>query len=314
MNSSLRLLIGVALLAVPAFTASARIERVVEKTFIVNGTGTLRVEAQGGEIRVSPSSDATVKVTATQRIRASSEAEADELLKKLELTIQQSGNDVSVVSKYERQPAGFRWGSWPPVHVDFTISVPAAFATDLRTSGGPITVGDLNGKVQARTSGGGIRLGKIGAEVIAHTSGGSVSLDQAAGPVDLSSSGGNITVGPVAGRADLSTSGGSIKIDSVVGALRANTSGGSIRATIAGPLQDDCVLSTSGGSVRVAVEKTAAFRLDASTSGGGVDAEGLTLTLEKGTIGRSRIAGSVNGGGPLLKLRSSGGNITVASR
>jgi hypothetical protein len=314
MNSSLRFLLGAALFAGPALIASARIERVVEKSFTVSGTGTLRVETNGGEIRVTPSNDSMVKITAHQRIKASSEAEADELLKKLELTMQQNGNDVSVVSKYERQPPGFRWGSWPPVHVDFTISLPAAFATDLRTSGGPISVGDLNGKVFARTSGGGIKLGKIGAEVNAHTSGGNVSLDQAAGPVDLNTSGGNITVGPVAGRADLSTSGGSIKIDSVVGALKANTSGGSIRATIAGPLKDDCVLSTSGGSVRVVVEKTAAFRLDASTSGGGVDAEGLTLTLDKGTIGRSRIAGAVNGGGPLLKLRSSGGNISVASR
>ena len=50
----------------------------------------------------------------------------------------------------------------------------------------------------------------------------------------------------------------------------------------------------------------------ASTSGGSVDAEGLTLTLEKG--GRSRLAGNVNGGGPLLKLRTSGGNIEVRTR
>jgi hypothetical protein len=42
-----------------------------------------------------------------------------------------------------------------------------------------------------------------------------------------------------------------------------------------------------------------------------VDASGLTLTLEKGGSGRSRLVGAVNGGGPLLKLRTSGGDITV---
>jgi hypothetical protein len=115
----------------------------------------------------------------------------------------------------------------------------------------------------------------------------------------------------VAGPAELSTSGGSIRIESAGARLRAHTSGGSIRAGISGSLRDECSLSTSGGSVHVAVDKAAAFRLDASTSGGSVDAGGLTITLEKGATGKSRLAGLVNGGGPVLKLRSSGGGISV---
>lgn len=313
MISSLRLACVATLLAAPLL-AAARIERVVEKSFNVTAAGTLRVETQGGEIRITPSKDNVVKVTAKQRIRADSDAEADDLLKKLELTIEQSGNDVSAKAKYEKQPISFRFGSWPPVNVDFIISVPQDFITDLHTSGGGITIGDLKGKVNARTSGGGIKLGKMGGEVVAKTSGGSISLEESGGSVDLDTSGGNITVGRVAGKADLSTSGGSIKIESVLGAVRANTSGGNIRAAIAGPLKDDCVLSTSGGGVNVTVDKTAAFRLDASTSGGGVDAEGLTITMERGGAGRSRLAGAVNGGGPLLKLRTSGGSIAVAAR
>ena len=55
----------------------------------------------------------------------------------------------------------------------------------------------------------------------------------------------------------------------------------------------------------------AGFELDASTSGGDVRAEGLTITIAKGGVGKSRLAGSVNGGGPILKLRSSGGDISV---
>jgi DUF4097 and DUF4098 domain-containing protein YvlB len=311
MKSSLRLLCFAGLLAGTALIAHARIDRTVEKSFPVTAAGTLHVETQGGEIRVLPSNDSVVRVTAKQRIRANSEAEADELLKKLELTLAQNGNDVRVISKYERQPAGFRMGSWPPVNVDIIVTVPVKFATELHTSGGGITVGDLEGKAELRTSGGGIKLGKMGGMVDARTSGGSITLAEAGGSVELKTSGGNITVGRVNGPAELSTSGGSIKIDSVASVLRANTSGGSIRANIVGPLKEECSLSTSGGSVQVSVEKTAAFRLDASTSGGGVDVEGLTMTLEKLGRDRSRVAGAINGGGPLLKLRSSGGGITV---
>jgi len=314
MKPTLRFLLAAGLLAAVPFVAHAKIERTVEKSFTVQPGGTLRVETQGGEIRVSPSADGVVKVTAREKIRASSDAEADDLLKKLELTFEQNGNDVTATAKYESQLSGFHFGSWPPVQVDFIVTVPASFATDLHTSGGNVAVGDLAGRVHARTSGGNITLGKIGADIDAHTSGGDVSLAEGHGAVKLGTSGGDISVGRAAGPAELSTSGGNIKIESVENAVHATTSGGNVRAGIAGPLKDDCVLSTSGGTVKVTVDKAAAFRLDASTSGGEVDAEGLTITIEKSNRGRSRLAGAVNGGGPLLRLHSSGGDIVVRTR
>jgi hypothetical protein len=311
MNASIRYLLVAGLISAVAVDAQARIDRVIEKSFSVTGTGVLKVETHGGAIRVLPSDGRVVRVLAKQKINASSDAEADELLKKLELTFDQQGNDVRVHSKYEQRPPGFRFRSWPPVQVDFEISVPRAFATELNTSGGAITVGDLDGTAELRTSGGQIKLGRMGGTVDARTSGGSISLEEARGSVELKTSGGSISVGRVAGAAELSTSGGSIKIESVESSLRAHTSGGSIRANINGPLTEECSLSTSGGSVSVTVDKSAAFRLDASTSGGGVDASGLTVASEKVSRDRSRLAGTVNGGGPVLKLRSSGGGISV---
>jgi hypothetical protein len=309
--SLLRPFVAAGLFVGLALSAEARIDRVVEKEFKVAGPGSLKVEAEGGSIRVVAGSDSVVRVKAKQRIRADSEAEADELLKKLDLTLEQTGNDVRLAARYERRTGGFHFGSWPPVNVDFEVTVPAAFATDLRTSGGNITVGDLTGKARLRTSGGNLTLGRMGDTVDGQTSGGSITLAEARGQTELKTSGGNIAVGKVAGPAELSTSGGSIKIESAEARLRAHTSGGSIRAGINGPLKDECSLTTSGGSIRVTVDKAAAFRLDASCSGGGVDAEGLTITLEKGARGKDRLAGAVNGGGPLLKLRTSGGGIAI---
>src|SRR5689334_5797246 len=98
MNPPIFRFLAACVLAVVPFTLQAKIERLVEKTFTVGATGVLRVNTQGGEIRVTPSNDSAVKVTARQRIRANSEAEADELLKKLELTIDQTGNEVTATS------------------------------------------------------------------------------------------------------------------------------------------------------------------------------------------------------------------------
>jgi hypothetical protein len=286
---------------------------VVEKTFQVQPGVHLTVATHGGEIRLSTSDDPVVRVVAKEHVRAGSDAEADAILQKLDLVIEQHGDEIVATSKYASD-GGFHFGSWPPVQVDFVITAPRRASVDLRTAGGDIVVGDVDGPVVARTSGGEIELGKIGGEIDASTSGGNVRIDEGRANVRLSTSGGNISAGRVAGPAELRTSGGDIRVDEVENTLTAKTSGGSVRAIFKGALKGDCTLATSGGEVKATVGTGTGFRLEASTSGGEVNAAGLTITIDGGGQGKSRLSGAVNGGGPVLKLHSSGGDIVIASR
>jgi hypothetical protein len=312
-SSHLILTVALGALLAPG-AARASVQRTVEKSFTVQPGGTVEVATEGGNIRVDIGADDAVKVIAQEKINADSEAEADQILKKLTLAIEQDGDRVVATAKYEQQPFAFHWGSWPPVRVDFVVTVPARFAAELKTSGGNIRVGDLNGKVQAHTSGGNERFGRIGGEVDASTSGGSISLAAGAGKVSLFTSGGDIEVGPAGGPAELRTSGGNIRIGAVTGALIARTSGGNIRATFTNRLTDDCVLATSGGEVRVTVPPGLGFRLDAATSGGTIRADGLEIVLSSNGSHRDRLAGTVAGGGPQIRLRSSGGDIEIGQQ
>jgi DUF4097 and DUF4098 domain-containing protein YvlB len=292
--------------------ASAKIERTVEKSFTVQPGGTLHVGTSSGEIVVEVASGNTVQVTAREHIRAASEDEATEELKKLSLTLEQQGADVTAKAEYERNSMGFHFGS-PPVTVDFVVKVPAKYSAQLKTSGGEITVGDLGGSLEAVSSGGGLRLGQIAGNVDARTSGGAVRLAGSGSDVELSSSGGSITLGRVAGSARLRTSGGHIQAEGVGGNLQAHTSGGDVSATFTGPLSGENSLSTSGGRVRVSVPSGANFELDASTSGGRVRADGLTLTIAGGGANRSSLRGKVGTGGATLRLHSSGGDVIIES-
>jgi DUF4097 and DUF4098 domain-containing protein YvlB len=300
------------ILAAFTATASAKIDRVVEKSFQVQPGVNLRVVTSGGWIQVVSSPDSVVKVTAKERITASSEAEADVVLQKLDLSIEQHGNGIEATASY-KDGSFMHFGTWPPIEVDFIVTVPASTSVDLKTSGGDIEVGDLDGSVLVRTSGGGIKLGTIGGEIDAQTSGGNVELAEARAKVSLSTSGGDISAKRLDGPADLKTSGGDIQVGIAEGTLAAATSGGSVKAQLKGPLKGDCTLSTSGGEVKVTVDPSASFHLDASTGGGDVDAAGLTITIARGGMGKSSLSGDVNGGGPSLTLRSSGGSIKIAA-
>jgi hypothetical protein len=313
MSLTYRLIAAVSVLAALAAPASAKIERTVEKTFQVQPGVHIKIGTSGGDIHVVSSNDSVVKVVAKEHIRAGSDSEADELLKKLDLVIEQNGNEVVATASYDTN-LGFHFGSWPPVQVEFFVSVPASASADLKTSGGDVTVSDIEGTLHARTSGGNIKLGTIGGDIDASTSGGNVSLTEGRGDVRLSTSGGNVGADRIVGPANLETSGGDIRADSVRNTLSAHTSGGDVRASFEGALKGDCTLSTSGGEVKVSVAKDVGFHLDASTSGGEVDAAGVTITIDHGGMGRSSLSGQVNGGGPSLKLRSSGGDIKVVTR
>jgi hypothetical protein len=311
MKTYLLPLVCVGLLFAAPIVLQAKIERTVEKTFTVQPGGTLRVETSGGGIKVDPGAGNTVKILVKQRIAAATEA--DEILKNLTLTLEQQGNDVIAIAKYEgeRTSSWFHFGSWPPVQCEFIVTVPATYNVDLRTSGGGISVGDLTGAVVARTSGGGLRFGRITGTVDGHTSGGGISLEECTGDVKVHTSGGGIHLGPVGGNAQVHTSGGGISIKGIAGVVNAHTSGGPIDVAFAGPLKGDCEFSTSGGGITVHVDPKSDFNLDARTSGGGVRCQ-VPLTVV-GEIKSSHVSGKVNAGGHELKLRSSGGGIRVVA-
>ena len=139
------------------------------------------------------------------------------------------------------------------------------------------------------------------------TSGGSIQLSSLTGTVKARTSGGSIKVDQITGDLKVKTSGGSIKVDEVSGAIDAKTSGGSIKLRMTEQPKHDSQLRTSGGSVKAYLASGIAVDLTASTSGGSVS----TDFNVNGSVRRTSIAGEINGGGPKLKLHTSGGSVKI---
>lgn len=288
----------------------------IHRTFNAAEGGTLTVDADVGDItvRTAPANGVVVDIDR----RPSSD------VKYLETTFSQSGNDVTV---RERYTGGHHWFHWNSLTVHFIVTVPARYNVHLNTAGGDIKVADLRGFVDAHTSGGNLDLGRINGPVTAKTSGGDIRLTASAGNIDVRTSGGTVKVGDVngsvvakssggdievhRGAADMtvSTSGGNITLDEVLGAVDAHTSGGNVRARIAQQPRRDSTLSTSGGSVVVTLAPNVAVDLDAHTSGGNIETDVNVAVI--GKLSEGNLAGKVNGGGPRLVLRSSGGSIKL---
>jgi hypothetical protein len=281
-------------------------DKQMEKTFDVSPGGTLYIDADLGSIRVEPVQKNSVHVRVLFEKRGSS-SRFDRLMDELDLTYKQQGNDVYVSLEREHGSSFNSWGN--SMNVTFEVEVPVQYHVDLKTSGGSISVGNLDGRVISSTSGGNLSFGKISGSVQGKTSGGSIQLEGCLGPVDVNTSGGSIQIGHVEGEVDAHTSGGSISVEEVLGSVQATTSGGSISARIAKQPLHDCTLKTSGGSIHIYLAEDIRVNVDAKTSGGHVQTD-FPIMVEGKLSGHSLNA-SINGGGSLLLLRTSGGNIDL---
>lgn len=316
------------LLLVASCAALAATEEQTNKIFQAAPGGNIVVDVSFGSIEVATNGAADeVRVDVWRKITRKDKATEEQFLRDWPVNFVQDGNTITVRCRSEEKNRWFNWGSGNWNEAKYIIHAPAHFDASLKTSGGPIAASDLTGSVKADTSGGGLKFVRVHGPLNGDTSGGGIRVTDCEGEINIDTSGGGIevtggggslhgdtsgggiTVKNFNGPAAVDTSGGGITIENVKGGVKGDTSGGSINAVLLSPLPGEVKLSTSGGGVTVKVPADAAFNLDASTSAGGVTCD-LPITIE-GKKKHDELKGTVNGGGPVVKLESSAGGIHV---
>jgi len=185
----------------------------------------------------------------------------------------------------------------------------------LETGGGEIQLGEAAAPVHASTAGGNIRVAKAASYVDARTAGGLIEVYSAGGVVRAESSGGSIAVASAPG-VRCETTAGAIRLRAVRGALRASTAVGNVSAELPpGAKLEDSFLSTGAGDIVVFLPSNLAVTIRAQNESIGVGrivSEFPEIRVTESPLERSRPAvaqGSLNGGGPLLRLATSSGAI-----
>ncbi len=272
--------------------------KTIDKTFSVQQDGKLIVDADEGNITISGTDDSEVSVHILAR-------GSDERLQKFDVKLDQDGDVVRILNRQSH--THFHFFENNDLNVDFEIKIPHTFNLDLRTAGGNISIRQVKGKIVGETSGGDIDLSSLEGDLKMNTSGGNVNLTKSSGDFDLETSGGNMFAETITGSIHMETSGGNIDVRDSDGKLVASTSGGDIKVSMKDNKGID--LSTSGGSVTVKLPSTAHGDVNAETSGGDVS----TNLPFSGKIKDGKMKGKINGGGELIKLETSGGDIVINS-
>ncbi len=195
------------------------------------------------------------------------------------------------------------------ISIDFEVWVPHETTLKANSGSGDVMIEDLKSMLTVGTGSGNVKVSKIDGDVHANTGSGDVILESISGNVNGQTGSGNITLsmtGPGAVR--LGTGSGDVTARNVKGGLRIHTGSGNVTAD--GDVTSDWNMETGSGDVRIQLPQSARFDLAAQTGSGDLHIN-REITLSGGTTDKHRMRGKVNGGGPLVELHTSSGNIDL---
>jgi hypothetical protein len=309
-----------ALVAIALFAPSAWADFKQERTLKLEPGGTFTLESDIGEVVLTGESASGARVLIT------SDKDLD---RDFDVTFDETSRGATVKIKSRGSIRRLLGGWFENDHTRITIQAPAKTdarlstsggsvrvsrltgVVDIRSSGGSLDVDAVEGNVNGGTSGGSIRMRDVNGNVIANTSGGSITMTNIRGTLRADTSGGGISIVDVSGELRASTSGGSVDVRGAGGRVDASSSGGGVTVRFAPGNSSGGVVSSSGGSVRAEIDPGAKVSIDAHASGGSVNSD-VPVTIQ-GKVESDSLRGDMNGGGPLLRLRSSGGGVRISA-
>jgi hypothetical protein len=269
---------ALALAAVPALATEATFDR----TLSVSGRVELSVATGSGNIHLTRGAGNQVHIFGRVKTCWGMNCASDEQVRQIAAhpPIEQTGNIVRIGARHE---------NLHNISIDYEIQAPENVFLDAGSGSGNITVDDVGQNAKLTTGSGNIHATGLHGGFTANTGSGNIYAEQSG-------------VGDVKAQ----TGSGSVELRNLHGGLRAGTGSGSIKA--GGTPTSDWKLGTGSGSVEL-WPGSAGFTLDASTGSGSVHCDREVVT--HGTSNRHHLSGTLNGGGPTVRIETGSGSIHI---
>ena len=275
-----------------------------EKKFVVKPGGLLIFDADlaHGEVETGDFESVRVKFESYYKVDTAEEVEA--LYDKLSIEMSQTENTVKVTVRFADENQANR----EKVRLNFKVAIPRKFNLDFRT-GGSATINDVDGTVKASTLGGSLTVKNVTGSLSASSKGGALTIGNVGGDLEARSVGGAATIGQVSGRVVSTSEGGSVWIKEAGNGMDATANGGSVTAYFPKTPSSDCKMTANAGTIELRLGESVAVTIDAAWTSGGIVSD-FKIASKEGKKSNS-LKGDINGGGPLVTLRTTAGSIHI---
>ncbi len=261
-----------------------------EKTLTLGADQTFAMEHKFGEVRIHGENGREVKISATIRVQASSQDEADRNVEQIKIEVSQDAGGIKVRTFYPDQHSWYiRVGKVPSYSVDYDIAVPSDAKLWLRNNFGNVEIRNVRGWADVENGHGKLEARDIGTAKLTNSFG-QVEASGAEGNVTVADNNGEVSVSAVKGAVDVKDRFASITISNVQGAVSVSGGNGAVEVTDTGA----ATVSNSFGSVNA---RNIHGDLTVNNNNGSIDVNtvngGATLNGEFGSITFSNVNGRV---------------------
>lgn len=274
----------------PSVTYARDEDRVWNREFKVAPQPIVRIETDDARVVVRSWKES--RVTARVEMRGKTQGLVIGRLRPL-VEITQQGNEVLVRARMEGSGSGIIVVS--TVRLDVEVWLPRESDLILRSDDGPVNVQDVAGRIDLETEDGSLTARGLHGDIQVKAADGRVVLDDLDGSLRLGTEDGRTEIRGRFDRIDVESQDGRIAADVLPGSR----------------LLESWSMSSEDGGIHLRIPRGLAVTLDARTQDGGLSVD-LPVRVQ-GRARRHELVGDLNGGGPILRLRSTDGSIRVSA-
>lgn len=272
-------IIAMALLGFGLFAATVQADDYA-KSFTVSNRAGVRVDTNDGSVNVTTGD--------TQQVEFRVEYQGYVLNKSLQIEASQNGDEVELTARIPRG-LHFSLGMIRRVHIE--VRMPKDADLQVRTGDGSIKANGVSGRVDLHSGDGALSVNSLKGSIRLHTGDGSIEAAELDGKCEASSGDGRIRL---SGRFDV---------------LSAKSGDGSVAVEVlhGSKMDSSWSIASGDGGIEVALPADLPATVEASSGDGHISSD-IPITVE-GVISKSRIHGTMNGGGPTLTIHTGDGSI-----
>ncbi len=271
--------------------ASAQESSNINREFRVRPGGTLYLDLDSGTIEVEVHEGNRLIVDLERTTKSRDRDAFEVMLERHDYDIEKEGNDVTIWSRFGRAQRGVRWQRSMRVRVTVMVRVPQSFNVAFESGAGNVEIAKLSGAITG------------------HTGAGNIIVEKHNGTLDLVSGAGNVNVSGKLTLVAVKTGAGNIELRGMLDGLDVVSGAGNVFAEITHQPDKDLKLRTGAGNVTVALDSDIGLDIEGTASLGSASCE---FPIEvTGKLLKKSFVGSINGGGPNLRMQAGVGNVTL---
>lgn len=156
-------------------------DEVFKRQLSLNDGGRITLKNTNGKITIQGWDQSLVDLEAIKRVQTDDDERAAQIMEKLEIEIEESGDEVYIRTRLPNENGGgfLSWifGGHFSASVDYSLKVPQNCRLAVENTNGSIQISDFSGELKIKTTNGKIRGESLRGEMELHTTNGSIEAE-----------------------------------------------------------------------------------------------------------------------------------------